>query len=328
LNPKNAIFLVPREAFGTMELQKKIKTALDETRLLVLGSQILLGFQFRSVFEQTFEQVPETSRHFDGVAIMLMVVAIALLIAPSMHHRILNRGEDMPQTNRVLTVLASCALLPFAASLGLDVFIAMEQLGGWWLGFISGVSFLLLALFWWYGFGAIRRRTIGHREREMTEKQNTRPQKTPLHAKVEQALTEARIIIPGAQALLGFQLAIVMTPSFQKIPDASRIIHALSLGLTALTVILLMAPAAYHRIVYAGEDSQEFHRTAGILVTTATVPLVLGLAGDVYVVIAKIFGSNLLAIIAASGAFVVCASLWYLYPLLRLHLADSRAQFD
>ena len=30
-----------------MELSKKIKIALDETPMLILGAQILLGFQFR-----------------------------------------------------------------------------------------------------------------------------------------------------------------------------------------------------------------------------------------------------------------------------------------
>jgi hypothetical protein len=33
-----------------MELSKKVKIALDETRILILGAQILLGFQFRGVF--------------------------------------------------------------------------------------------------------------------------------------------------------------------------------------------------------------------------------------------------------------------------------------
>jgi hypothetical protein len=33
-----------------MKLQAKIKTALDETRLLILGAQILLGFQLNGVF--------------------------------------------------------------------------------------------------------------------------------------------------------------------------------------------------------------------------------------------------------------------------------------
>jgi hypothetical protein len=33
-----------------MDLSKKVKLALDETRMLILGAQILLGFQFRGVF--------------------------------------------------------------------------------------------------------------------------------------------------------------------------------------------------------------------------------------------------------------------------------------
>ena len=45
-----------------------------------------------------------------------------------------------------------------------------------------------------------------------------------------------------------------------------------------------MAPAPYHRIVYAGEDTEDMYRVGSALVTGATLPLGLGLAGDVYVV--------------------------------------------
>jgi hypothetical protein len=100
-------------------------------------------------------------------------------------------------------------------------------------------------------------------------------------------LTEA----PGAQALFGFQLAIVLTQSFEQLPSASRIVHAASLLLVALAVVLLMTPAAYHSIVYDGEDTEDMHRVGSALVTAATAPLALGLAGDVYVVITKIVES-------------------------------------
>ena len=39
---------------------------------------------------------------------------------------------------------------------------------------------------------------------------------TPLADKVDQLLTEARVIIPGAQALLGFQLSMTLMQSFQQ----------------------------------------------------------------------------------------------------------------
>jgi hypothetical protein len=33
-----------------MDLDKKLKTALDESRLLILGAQVLFGFFFQAVF--------------------------------------------------------------------------------------------------------------------------------------------------------------------------------------------------------------------------------------------------------------------------------------
>jgi hypothetical protein len=56
------------------------------------------------------------------------------------------------------------------------------------------------------------------------------------------------------------------------------------------------------------------HRVGSILVTAATVPLALGLAGDVYVVIAKI-GGDAAGIAAALAALVLLFVLWYAVPL-------------
>jgi hypothetical protein len=72
--------------------------------------------------------------------------------------------------------------------------------------------------------------------------------------------------------LFGFQLAIVFTRSFADLPVVSMIVHAASLLLVTLTVVLLMAPPAYHRIVYAGEASADMYRVGSALVTAATIP--------------------------------------------------------
>jgi uncharacterized protein DUF6328 len=136
----------------------------------------------------------------------------------------------------------------------------------------------------------------------------------------------ARVVLPGAQALFGFQLAIVLTQSFEQLPTASMIMHATSLFLVAFAVVLLMAPAAYHRIVYAGEDSEDMHRVGSVLVTAATVPLALGLAGDVYVVVTKIIGSPTAGLIAGSLALVLLIGLWHVYPLVAVSIQDRGAK--
>ena len=40
-----------------MKLDRKVKTALNETRLLILGAQVLLGFQFEAFFQDGFSEL-------------------------------------------------------------------------------------------------------------------------------------------------------------------------------------------------------------------------------------------------------------------------------
>jgi hypothetical protein len=129
-------------------------------------------------------------------------------------------------------------------------------------------------------------------------------------------LTEARIVLPGAQALLGFQLAIVVTEGFEKLPPALKSIHGAALLLVAFSIILLMAPAAYHRIVYAGEDSEAFHRTGSRFVAWSTVPLAAGLAADVFVVWTKIAGSMLVSTAVGLTVLLLLLGFWHGLPWL------------
>jgi hypothetical protein len=116
-------------------------------------------------------------------------------------------------------------------------------------------------------------------------KEDARPSRAKLQDKIEQVLTEARVVLPGAQALLGFQFATVLVEGFEKLPPASKDVLLASLALMALSIILLMAPAAYHRIVENGEESERFHRFASLMLLAAMVPLPLGISGDTFVVV-------------------------------------------
>jgi hypothetical protein len=43
------------------QLQDKIQYVLDESRILILGAQVLVGFHYRAAFERGFQHLPETS---------------------------------------------------------------------------------------------------------------------------------------------------------------------------------------------------------------------------------------------------------------------------
>jgi hypothetical protein len=300
-----------------MKLSEKVKIALEETRILILGAQILLGFGFRGVFSERFDELPEYARYADGVGLGLLVCAVGLLIAPGPYHRIVEAGRDSGRLHRFTTVIADLALLPFALAVGIGLLVGTEGIfDDSAISIATGITGAAVALALWYGLPQLRKRFVGQRERMTTRGKANERADTPLQVKIEQLLTEARVVLPGAQALFGFQLAIVLTRAFEQLPTVSIVVHAASLFLVALAVMMLMAPAPYHRIVYAGEDTEDMYRVGSALVTGATLPLGLGLAGDVYVVIAKISGSLAIGSFTGGLAFVLLIGLWYLYPII------------
>ena len=150
-----------------MEISKKVKIGLDETRILVLGTQVLIGFHFRSVFQSAFDALPTWSRYLDGMALLLMVCALGLLIFPGPYHRLAEEGNNSGRFQGLIGTAASCALGPFAVSIGLSVGIACERVWGVSGGLLGGAAACLGALSLWYGFGEVKKRSEGKRERAM-----------------------------------------------------------------------------------------------------------------------------------------------------------------
>jgi hypothetical protein len=312
---------------GTMQLPKLVKTALDETRMLVLGAQILLGFELSGVFRDGFETLPTHARYLDGIALLLMIITVAFLVTPESYHQIVEIGADTGRFHRLISRMASISLLPFALSLGIALFITSERIFGLSAGLAAGCFFAFLALGCWYGLQYLRRLQTGHKERAISARQQTVMETTPLDERITQMLTEARVVLPGVQALLGFQLASVISQSFERLPASSKTVHAASLGCIAVAVILLIAPAAYHRIVFSGQDTEEVHRFGSWLVTCATAPLALGLSGDIYVVLTEITASAMIGVLIASFTLVFLVGLWHVLPAViraqRLRRSDT-----
>src|SRR4029078_9694536 len=58
---------------------------------------------------------------------------------------------------------------------------------------------------------------------------------------------EARMLLPGVQTILGFQLMAVFNQRFEQFTRDEQILHFAAFLLVALTMGLLMTPAAYSR---------------------------------------------------------------------------------
>jgi hypothetical protein len=78
-------------------------------------------------------------------------------------------------------------------------------------------------------------------------------------------------------------MAVLLTEAFADLPPSSKFLHAVALRCIALAIILLMAPASFHRITFRGENTQSFHRIGSRFVIASALPRATGITGDVYV---------------------------------------------
>jgi len=76
-----------------MSCNESLKTP-STRRLPILGPQVLFGFQFNGMFQEAFADLHLPLRLIACAGLVLVMIAIGLLIAPSMQDRIVVRGED------------------------------------------------------------------------------------------------------------------------------------------------------------------------------------------------------------------------------------------
>jgi len=130
-------------------------------------------------------------------------------------------------------------------------------------------------------------------------------------------LEECRMILPGMQALFGFQLIAVFNPAFrEELTPALQRMHLCALGLVAIAIVLVMAPAAYHRQTDLEEVRESFIVLSTRLVLWSMLPLAVGLCLDFYLVGYLILRSAWMAI-PAGGLFASFVGLWFVLPRSR-----------
>ena len=138
------------------------------------------------------------------------------------------------------------------------------------------------------------------------------------HQSLEEASTqlenEARMLLPGVQAILGFQLIAAFNQRFEQFSAGEQLLHFVAFLLLALTMGLLMAPAAYHRQAECRVVSAWFVKMASALLTIAMVPFIVGVGIDTYLVGKMILKDTGSAVMAAGGVLLILVGLWFVLP--------------
>src|SRR5215470_7177994 len=106
-----------------MVIEDRLKTALDESRLLILGAQVLFGFQLEAAFQELFSNIPSASRYVHCAGLVLLLLSVGLLIAPSLFHQIIFRGNSTSGAVQMAAGFAGASLLPLTFGLGAAIFV-------------------------------------------------------------------------------------------------------------------------------------------------------------------------------------------------------------
>jgi hypothetical protein len=147
---------------------------------------------------------------------------------------------------------------------------------------------------------------------------NEKIEKLPLSEAVTHLLEECRMVLPGIQALFGFQLIVVFNPTFQeKLTSTEHLLHLAAIVLVVASIAMIMAPAAYHRQKDPEAVTEGFIAIATRLLLCSMFPLMLAIGLECFLV-TRVITNRLSVGLALAGLLVcVCFMLWFVLPRSR-----------
>jgi len=139
-----------------------------------------------------------------------------------------------------------------------------------------------------------------------------------LHDAAEMLLEECRMVLPGVQALFGFQMVVVFSHDFaQRLGPGEQRVHLVAIAFVIVAAAVLMTPAALQRQTGARQVTRAFLRLSTRLLLWGMVPLALGTALDLYLVARVILGAPAPAAVVAAAVLACIAGLWFALPHAR-----------
>jgi len=129
-------------------------------------------------------------------------------------------------------------------------------------------------------------------------------------------LNELRVALPGVQVLFAFLLAVPFSNGFSIATDTQKNIFFVTLGLTTISSVLLIAPSAYHRINFRANDKERLLLTSNRWSIAGLGSLALAMVSAVVLIADFVYSRNM-AIVSGIVAGVVFGYFWFLFPLAR-----------
>jgi hypothetical protein len=129
-------------------------------------------------------------------------------------------------------------------------------------------------------------------------------------------LQELRVATLGVQVLFGFLLGLPFTAKFARLEPWQRWLYLATVLLSSLSIVLLVAPVAYHRLLFRRHQLGHVIKAASAMaiVGLATVSLAVSCA---VLLVTSYVEPGVPAAVAVAVIAGLFAALWFVLPLTR-----------
>jgi hypothetical protein len=128
-------------------------------------------------------------------------------------------------------------------------------------------------------------------------------------------LQELRVAQTGVQVLTGFLLTLPFSQRFAELDQTDKVAYLVTVGSSILAAGLLIAPVAFHRVLFGRNEKEWLIRAANHSARGGLAMLALTMTGVVFLVFGIVV--NRTAAIVSSGTTVaVLVTLWVVIPLI------------
>lgn len=132
-------------------------------------------------------------------------------------------------------------------------------------------------------------------------------------------LEELRILLPGTTTLTAFLIILPFNSDFAEVREVQKIVYIITFLCSVLTLILLTAPAAHHRLQRPLRDREGFKNTATRMMVLALIPLSITVTLAAELVVAATVSTEWVSWLVAGVVGTLILALWWIMPQFTKH---------
>ena len=130
-------------------------------------------------------------------------------------------------------------------------------------------------------------------------------------------LQEVRVVQTGVQVLFAFLLTAPLAPRFPDLTQFQQLTYFATLLAAGGAAILLIAPTAYHRILFRLGDKEHLVVVANRFTLAGLAGVALSMVGALLLVTDLLFDETATVVVTTGLAALGCLTFWCLAPMRR-----------